>query len=264
MTDVKESIKKWLRDEGYPLELKVAAELGQHKMITTLANFYRDPATGQSRQIDVIASRRDFLGFFTAELVIECKRANKHPWLLLSANNTGDGFSPLYEYALTTDQARRALLQFGNGKDTWLELPWMKWTKSRGVGLVPAHTKGMDDAFKAVTGAMAAALARRKEISAGVYEAVFVFPVIVIDGLLFECKLDAAYEIELTEIEEARSYFPMHFGDEIGHCVHITTARNLKKFAQDTERALGELEKYLRPATEEFIKRLGDRTLSRN
>src|SRR5262245_33508036 len=188
MSDVKESIKKWLKEQGYPLELTVASELGRQKFVATLANFYRDPSTGQSRQIDVIASRGDLLGFHTADLVIECKRANKHPWLLLSADNTSDGFSPLFEYAITSEKARAALIDIGGLECTFKQLPWMEWEKSRGVGLIPAHAKGMDDAFKAVAGVMAAAMARRREMLKDTWrEAVFVFPVVVVDGLLFEC-----------------------------------------------------------------------------
>jgi hypothetical protein len=260
MTDVKEKIKSWLRDEGYPVELRVAAELGRHKISATLANFYRDPSTGQSRQIDVIGARSDWLGFFHAELVIECKRANKHPWLLLSASQTNDGVSRLFEYALTSEGARRALIADGaKDKDAWLDLPWMTWKKSRGVGLIPAFAKGVDDAFKAVSGAMAAALARRKELTDDRrHEAIFVFPVVVVDGLLFECGLDQSHEIELNEIDEARLYFPMHFGEDAGMCVHVTTAKNLENFTRDAENALRELEQYLGPHVESFKERLSE------
>jgi hypothetical protein len=263
MTDLKEKIKSWLRHEGFPLEMRVAAELGRHKITATLANFYRDPNTGQSRQIDVIGARSDWWGFFHAELIIECKRANKHPWLLLSANRTSDGFSRLFEYALTSESARSALVaDRSENKDAWLDLPWMTWKKSRGVGLIPAFAKGVDDAFKAASGAMAAALARRKELTDDRrHEVIFVFPVVVVDGLLFECGLDQSHEIELNEIDEARLYFPMHFGEDAGMCVHVTTGKNLENFTRDAENALRELERYLRPQFEAFKERLSKRPM---
>ena len=169
---------------------------------------------------------------------------------LLSASNTNDGFSKFFEYALTSDGARRALAEASHPETikALMQLPWMEWEKPRGVGLVPAfNDKGTDDAFKAVSGVMGAALARRKELESGYEAMTFIFPTVIVDGQLFECNLDVSGEIQVKPISEARLCFPMHFREQQGTCVHITTAENLPRFAEAAAHALSELQKFFAP-----------------
>jgi hypothetical protein len=252
-------IKEWLRGQGYPLELNVAAALHKQRLFPRLANFYRDPVSGLSRQIDVIAKRSDATGFFQAEIVIECKKSAKHPWVVFSAEQSDDGFNLLYEYAITTKSARMPLIK-ALGRDPAFDpmnLPWMDWKKSRGVGVVPAfNNKSTDDAFKAVSGVMAAALARRKELTQEWEPMIFIFPVVIVDGDLFECKLNSTGDLDILSVDEARLYFPMPFGDEVGTCVHITTSRNLEIFANEARHALDELERFIRPYAKAALEKM--------
>lgn len=256
---LEQKIKDWFHEQGYALEMRVAAEFQHQQLTATLANFYRDPISGISRQIDVIASRDDATGYFRSEIVVECKKSSSHPWLLLSSSSSSDGYSPMFEFALTSRSARSALI---DGRDeAFLELPWIKYPKSRGVGLVQALGKSENDvAFKAASGAMAAAIARRKHLSKNGDRMVFVFPVVVLDNQLFEAKLNELGQVDVAEIQEALVYFPMHFGEDEGHCVYVTTASNLPSFVLDASKAVSALEEFTKPVARRLLDKAKNRT----
>ncbi len=239
------------------MELKVASALQKEDLFPTLANYYLDPTTDKSREIDVIAGRNDLTGFVNIELVIECKRSLKRPWLVLSAENSSDRLGPIFEYALTSGAARVWLSQTEN-LDQLSKLYWWNWDRPRGVGIVPAFKdNNSDDAFKAVAGAMAASIARKKrwmDYTTGAL--VFIFPVVVVDNDLFECKLTPSGEIEITEIDEAKIYLPMHYGDEIGTCVHVVSSKRLNDFCKSAKQAITDLERLCEPEARRLLEEL--------
>lgn len=254
---MKEKIRDWLNKQGYPLELKIASALQKESLFPTLANYYLDPTSNKSREIDIIGGRNHVTGFLNIELVIECKRSAERPWLVLSAENSSDGLGPLFEYALTSGAAR-AWLGDINNLEKLSALHWWNWDGPRGVGIIPAFKENNnDDAFKAIAGAMAASIARKKmwmERTTGAL--VFVFPIAFLDNELYECKLTDSGQIEISKIDEAKIYLPMHYGDEIGTCVHVVTSKRLDYFCKSASRAIDDLERLCEPEARRLLKEL--------
>jgi len=57
-------ISDWLRTQGYPLEMKVASALRKEDFFCQPKPILHRPRTGTSREIDVIATKGDNVGFF--------------------------------------------------------------------------------------------------------------------------------------------------------------------------------------------------------
>lgn len=53
--DIEKEIRKWLKNQGYPLEMKVASQFRDAGFDVTLSNYYTDPENQANREIDVVA-----------------------------------------------------------------------------------------------------------------------------------------------------------------------------------------------------------------
>jgi hypothetical protein len=82
---LREKLLAWLEKQGYPLEMKVAAQLRLKTQLHVRQGWhYQDPETAQSREIDIIATGSELHGFAAVHFAIECKAPNK-PWMIPSA-----------------------------------------------------------------------------------------------------------------------------------------------------------------------------------
>ncbi|MFQ5965502.1 MAG: hypothetical protein ACE5KZ_14595, partial [Candidatus Scalinduaceae bacterium] len=124
--DLKKKIKKWLLDQGYPLEMRVAASLRKIGFDVIQSRYFFDPEDAKLREIDVIASYPDFTGFIDISFIIECKVSKEKPWLLFSSQQTLEGFNRLFAYCINSSSARKALIEKDKDTDIVSELPWMK------------------------------------------------------------------------------------------------------------------------------------------
>lgn len=80
-------IKDWLKDQGYPLEFQVANELRKNRFNVIQSDYYTDPETGESREMDVIGHIQKKIGevLFRITIIIECKAGKDKPWMLFSS-----------------------------------------------------------------------------------------------------------------------------------------------------------------------------------
>lgn len=76
-----DKIQKIIDKSGNDLQFQVAEYLGGHKWEVSISPYYNDPATGKSREIDIVATRKWFikdsfgreLGELLIRFFIECK-----------------------------------------------------------------------------------------------------------------------------------------------------------------------------------------------
>ena len=81
MSDVTDSIRKWMEESGRPLEMRVAAEFMKSTGSVIQSAYYIDHDTEQSREIDVVASYT-FRKTHAVSICIECK-AKPAPFIVL-------------------------------------------------------------------------------------------------------------------------------------------------------------------------------------
>jgi hypothetical protein len=158
------------------------------------------------REIDVVASYEEWSGCINIEFVTECKVSKKNPWLLFSSEHTLEGFNRLFGYCTNSESARKALVD--KGINTVMALPWMKKIGRTAYGMTQAFTTGEDMTFRAATSVLKAAIARRKLFENQSWKRfVFVFPSIIVDGLIFDCYLDEAGQLSVEPVEDSYFFF---------------------------------------------------------
>jgi hypothetical protein len=184
-----EKVAEWLRTEGYPLEMQVAAAFRKSGFQTIQSEFYDDPDTGKPREVDVHASMQREIAatLVRVSFSVECKVSRDKPWVLFS---TGDAL--LAEPATVAQRAATPL-----GQRFLYGLAWQKAMQRLPLFALPARPSyglaqafgGADRAYEAVMSAAKAAAVSVREgaNSHGLCE--IVFPVVVLDGRLFEAFL---------------------------------------------------------------------------
>jgi hypothetical protein len=78
-----DAVRDWLRGEGYPLEYLTAREMARVGFRPWRGRHYKDPETGEYREVDVLAGEPDAPQQTTVLVFAECKH-NSKPWLVLT------------------------------------------------------------------------------------------------------------------------------------------------------------------------------------
>jgi Holliday junction resolvase len=102
----KAKITAWLNEQGYPLEMRVASALQQRGYRVVQSEYFFDPESGDSREIDVVAFKQKKTNgvLFRISLLIECKRSTDKPWILFTS-----GATHLADPARVTQRAANSL-----------------------------------------------------------------------------------------------------------------------------------------------------------
>ena len=111
-------IAKWLRGQGYPLEMIVAAALRKENFYTNQGFYYSDPETNTSREIDIIATKMDTFGLFQVQFVVECKSSLDKPWVLFTSDSNELGKNIFNNYAMLSKLAQTRSLDINSLVDS--------------------------------------------------------------------------------------------------------------------------------------------------
>lgn len=249
--DLKTKIAKWLETQGYPLEMKVASALSQQGFFVNQSAYYTDPETNTTREIDVIASMRDDIGFFEVTFVIECKSTREKPWVLFTSDNHVDG-NRLLRYAIKSPKTLKMLVgKYTQNMESVLGLKWFTKENRLAYGAATAFSSGEDPAYKGIMGALKASMGLCNEQSS-VEPLRFVFPVVILEGRLFESYLNKNGKDEINEIDEG---FVVYHREIAGyHCssVHIVTSNFLEKFCKEAKETVEEIKSLFQPDLDEM------------
>ncbi len=201
--------------------MAVAQAFRQGGFRTQQSSYYRDVETGTPREIDVhAATLREFTREYDSvyalielrvSVSIECKSSSK-PWLLFRSGEdqklskwTGGQLGPVC--SITGQE----FLQCMFSHDLIQKCGIVKLHREIGYGLTQAFSTGDDVAYKAMIGSTKAAIADAiQNDGANSYSAheLYVlcsvaFPVVVVDGRLFECHLGEDESVVVSEISSA-------------------------------------------------------------
>ncbi|WP_158715918.1 hypothetical protein [Streptomyces sp. NRRL B-24720] len=232
MTSLDERVQKWLSEQGYPLEMRVAQLLGAAGAGWDHGRVYRDPITEKVREIDLVGyfdppySKKHGL---SVHVVFECKHTRDKPWVLFCSNPP---YTPAGFVGATpgTERAVDALRLAAEEHPSILEMDILRPKALTGFNLVRTHTDNQDAAFHAMRGVSTSATSVAEEI--GKYgHAVIYLAVIVVDTPLFECTLPTGRdETKLRRIDRGFLVYPSEPGSRIP--VHVVTADALPDFLQ--------------------------------
>jgi hypothetical protein len=231
--EFKKNIRGWLESQGYPLEMLVSSAFKKSGFSIRQSDFYADPETGISREIDVIATIEDLSSAKFISYVIECKVSRDKPWVLFTSENLFEGWNIFFTRAVLTEKARKVLIKaFSEDKDS-PKFEWLREKLLTGYGLTQAFTSGRDITHEAIMSVSKGAIARKVEMdkdSGGVFEVIF--PVIIIDGRLFECFLDNSCSVQIREIEEGVLFSPRRIEGTLISCIRLVTINSLLQFSR--------------------------------
>jgi hypothetical protein len=231
--------QKWLETQGFPLEMRTAAEFRKAGFHVRQSGFYVDPDSGKNREIDVEAVVANYRGLVGVEFIVECKASTK-PWVLLSSPDTLSNYSMAFSLASMTGTARHALIKHLEDDFHGFvgKIPWMKKEGLAGYSLRQAHSE-KDSGYEAAIGVAKACSSRiGEEPSQKRIE--FVFPVIVTNAPLIQCSLPTDGQLQLEEVPQGEFLF---LSGQFASCIRVVTENYLPVFAKEAKSIADELQK---------------------
>jgi hypothetical protein len=204
-------VREWLEKSGYPLEMQVAREFRRAQFRVSQAQFYLDPESHQYREIDVVASRSESVDgrIIQIQFVVECKVSRDRPWMMfVGEDRPREHFNPVSRIMFGPCNKAGVVLRgvLSSAKDLH-GLPLFMDDRQTAYGVVQAFKDGREDAsFAAVMQVGKAATVLANEplfggLNLGLKKtpATIAFPVIVLDGRLFEAGLDQSGQVVVKE-----------------------------------------------------------------
>lgn len=241
-SDLPSRILTWLGSQGYPLEMEVARQFRAARALAIQSDYYTDPEDNiTSREIDVWASwsRREGAHFARVSFVVECKRSGDKPWVAFtSTDQTMHAVASIVQRA--ANPAGRGFLHLISGFKESHQLPLLKAADRLAYGLTQAFTSGSDSSYQATLSAAKAAQALSVRFDTDPNVLHIVIPVVVIDGHLFECFLDASSAIQIQEAESVVLAWRRDIVD-VNTIIHVITKPAIAQFVADAESLAAEL-----------------------
>ena len=239
-------LTKWLETQGYPLEMQVASALQVAGFRISQSDYYRDPETRASREIDLVAVQQRVFDdlLFRVTFTVECKTSRDKPWILFTSSRAGLAEPALVVQRAASPLGSTYLAQLVNDHDIAI-LPSFQIGDRPGYGLTQAFTSGQDVAYAAISTAAKAAFARtrrppsRRPPSFGICE--IAFPTIVIDGRLFEYYLTTEGQRIIAEIPQGTLLWRNPLVGMPHTIIHICTLGGLSSFVDGAKHTAGAL-----------------------
>jgi hypothetical protein len=242
IVDMQEQLKKWFESTGFPLETETARSFFSIGYSVEHSAVYADQESEKSREIDVLAYKRDATGCFATFFVSECKSSDK-PWVVLT--------HPQYIrrgalwIALMSANARKAL---GGHIEDYLGVYEETFGASNGgYALKQAFAGQNDQAYAACICALKAASA----FVAGDTEAIsFAFPIIVVDAPIYEYSEINDGPGEFHQVQSTSFMFSAHLKGYARTNIHLVSKDALPDFSK---RCLSITSRYMQLFSEETM-----------
>lgn len=242
-------IAEWLENQGYPLEMEVANEFQNAGFTVSLSDWYKDFETDEKREIDVTALRWSNFNKPSVLQVcwrIECKLAREKPWIIFVSPSQPEQFIPFD--VIASDEYKSIILEKYKDNDFRSRMLGLALFKRRfvGHGITQAFTTGQDVPYKAIMSSVkssvdrviqAAELVRLERVKENHQYLCIAFPVIVIDGRLFEYFVGKEGENQLKEIQSGVVNWKGANPSHSSPLVYIVTKQELGRFVQSAKEA---------------------------
>jgi hypothetical protein len=248
--DFIKKLEEWLDSQGYTVEMIVARSFRSRGFRVLPSEFFSDPMTKVSREIDLVAQATNIVNGWVVrvELPIECKKTVDRPWVIFTEPGLGLADPARVVQRAATKFGKKYLDSLAN-KGEFQNLGLFNLPERPGYSITTAFLSGKDQAspgkdraYEAITSVSAATAALASSASESGQPIVTVFfPAIVIDGRLFECYLDSASKPVFQEIEFGVLLWRNPILSEPHTIIHVLTLSgltNLMDAAEKTAQAL--------------------------
>ena len=230
---LEEKIEQWMNTQGYPLEMLVAKSFQERSFTVYQSKYYKDPETGTSREIDVVAQNGLYTGktFAFISYVVERKKSTNKPWVLFTRKNEIIDFE--YTGWYCSNNLGWDYLVHSAVEDKIDTFPLTHHLGDRiAYGVTVAFTSGEDSAYKALQSTIRCAISKLKQSDKRVIDRSLeiVVPVIVVDGKLFESYLDTENQLVTQEIEHGVVLWDGVVSGHSGMAIHVITSAYINDF----------------------------------
>ena len=216
-SDLTQEVIRWFGDTGFPLEMHTARVMHQCGFSVESSAVYSDPETSKSREIDVVAWKRDATAMYACLFPIECK-ASKKPWVVLTSPNQAFSFGGLW-IGTSTQAARSA---FSPKVIDFVRIYGEVFGGfTGGFALKQAFSGEQDPAYAASINALKAcrALCDSKDDD----QIVFAFPTIVVDTPIFELDQSPEGNVSVREVRSSHFNFSAHLDEYTKLVIHVVS-----------------------------------------
>lgn len=231
-------VRKWIEEQGYPLEMKVARCFQNAGFRVSSSEYYLDPEENKPREIDIIASLDDVIAGKTFQLafVVECKSSKKSPWVCFQGESKQQRDAIVGFIArLATVQGNNLLNEISCNPDTITKclfgLP-----ENHAYAVTNALRDGKDLPYQAVVGAQKAAKAlvshydKIQTLPNPIHTVCIAFPLVVADTSIFSCTLGHEGSIEIKQVP-SHTLLRTGFGTYYS-IIEIVAASSLEEFVE--------------------------------
>lgn len=203
---IEDGIRKWLTEKGYRFELIAARAFKAAGFDIRVSPYVRDPDSKNLREVDLIATHTSFLTpacLFDLSFVVECKYS-ANPWIVFRSPgeiHLGETFRFLNR--ISTSLGSFALLEMGTMDDK-SSLRLLELNPKLGHGVRAMTEKAdRDPAYEAMMQVCAAAAGMAAETEEAYRRPSIIFPVVAVQGRLFECCITDSLQLNLEEVQRA-------------------------------------------------------------
>lgn len=260
--DLKQKLSRWLSENGYPLEMRVAEAARKHTRFEIRQGWhYVDPESSSSREIDIVCTASEPRGFAEINFVIECKATTK-PWIIFSSEDAAASYNRLNTFGMFTKNAHSAIAShiFPSDLETPFDeelaksIPWFWKEGLIGYAITQTFDGNKDVPYKASLSAVKAGIwllsnslwqsAKHRTYAAS-------FPIIVTTSPLFECTLDSNGLPVLNRTNHGHLFFKQHINEFHATSISVVTEEQLELFMQECQTVADKLFKAMSGAMEE-------------
>lgn len=256
-TDVlKGKITCWLNEQGYPLEMRIAATLQGQGFRVIQSEYFADPESGDAREIDVVALKQEDINnvLFRISLLIECKRSTDKPWLLFTSNQTHLSNRARVAQRAANSLGRHYLKELSE-IDTIHNLPIFTLPQRAAYGVTQAFTAGKDIPYSAVTSVSKATLSAVMQLEEmkekdkkkilpffrPIVICALLFPVVVVEGQLFEVFLNDSTNMEINNLDNGTLIWRNPIIGMPHTIINIVTYSGFNDFSNNISLSISEL-----------------------
>ena len=201
---IEEAVARWIRSEGYPLEFRTAKIFNECHYTVRQGEFTRGSREAP-REIDVVAYRtrpNPAKGFARIEHVVECKWSKDKPWVIFTSEGHSIHPRACAVQTIASGGGAKMLRALVTPPHNIERLSLFKSGQRSGFGGRQAFSDKADTVYGALQGVVSKAFSEASHVDErpqGWRTTIFVFPVIVLDGALFEAFWDDATNDLRTE-----------------------------------------------------------------
>lgn len=248
--DLKSQVADWLSKEGYPLEFKAANIFRRGGFAVYQGTYVPDFKSGNPRELDIVADWNADVerSFLRISYVVECKWTANKPWVIFTDPSAQISPGACVAQSIGSHAAQSILWLLANDRKIQ-NLPIFHVPFRPGFNGRQAFGNQGDLVYSTLQSVMSACYSKKKHYDAYHTDAeshlglaVAIFPIIVINGELFESYYsESTGEIELEEKDMIRLHWKGSEAWQFHSTIDIVTIKHLPAYVQSLQISTGYL-----------------------